>query len=78
MPFDLAFRRNFSIDEFAGFLAEHLNKTQKEREGKEKVNTYFMTMSLVLEWTIHTAGQKWKGRDADEVVGLAIFDVTKL
>jgi hypothetical protein len=36
--------------------------------------------SLVLEWTIYIAGQKWKDRDRGrgEVVSLAIFDVKKL
>lgn len=74
MPFDLEFRRTFSIDEFAAFLAEHLNKTQEVKE------TCFVSMSPILEWTIHTAGQKQRGigQVADQVAGLAIFDVKKL
>jgi hypothetical protein len=37
-------------------------------------------MSLIIEWTIHTAGQKSKdiGPNTDEFVVFAIFDVKKL
>jgi hypothetical protein len=74
VPFDLQFRRTFSIDEFAAFLAEHLNKTQEVKE------TCFVSMSPMLEWTLHTAGQKQIGisQVVDQVAGLAIFDVEKL
>jgi len=74
IPFDLEFRRTVSIDEFAAFLAEHLNKTQERRE------TCFLSMSPMLEWTMHTAGQSQRGigQVADEVAGLAVFDVKKL
>ena len=78
VPFDLGFRRIFSVEEFAADLAEHLGKTQKEEEIGEKIETYFVSTSPILEWTIHTAGQKCNARDGDEVVGLAIFDVKKL
>ena len=37
-----------------------------------------MSTSPMLEWTIYIAGQKWKERGRDKVVGLAIFDVKKL
>ncbi|OBT94396.1 hypothetical protein VE01_07775 [Pseudogymnoascus verrucosus] len=72
VPFDLGFRRTHSIDKFVEDLAEHLGKTRKA-----KSETYFVSMSPILEWTIHTAGQKWIHRGQDEV-GLAIFDVKKL
>jgi hypothetical protein len=78
VPFDLEFRRTLSVDEFATDLAEHLGKTRKEKEIGEKIETYFLSASLILEWTIHTAGQKWNARGGGEVVGLAIFDVKKL
>jgi hypothetical protein len=80
LPFNLEFRRTFSIDDFAVFLAEHLNRTRKEKETGEKIETCFVSMSAILEWTIHTTGQKWKDRDPneEEVAGLAIFDVKKL
>lgn len=78
MPFDLEFRRSLSIDEFAAGLAEHLGKTQKEKEIGEKIETCFVSTSPILEWAIHTAGQKWKDRGQSEVVGLAIFDIKKL
>jgi hypothetical protein len=34
----------------------------------------------MLEWTIHTAGQKWRGigEAAEKLAGLAIFNVEKL
>jgi hypothetical protein len=78
VPFDLEFRHTLSVEEFAADLAEHLSKTQKGKEIEKKIETYFVSMSPILEWTIHTTGQKWNARDGDEVVGLAIFDVEKL
>jgi len=78
VPFDLEFRRTLSIDDFEADLAEHLGKTQKEKEIGEKVETYFVSTSPILEWAIHTAGQMSKDTGWNEVVGLAIFDVKKL
>ncbi|OBT40524.1 hypothetical protein VE00_09006 [Pseudogymnoascus sp. WSF 3629] len=78
MPFDLEFRRILSFEEFVTDLAEHLGKTQKEKDLGEKIETYFVSVSPILEWTIHTAGRKWCDRREDEVVGLVIFDVKKL
>lgn len=52
VPFNLEFRRTHSIDKFPEDLAEHLGKTRNEKE------TYFVSMSPILEWTIHIAGQK--------------------
>jgi len=78
--FDLEFQRAFSVSDFATFVAEHLNKTREEKETGVKVETCFVSMSPVLEWTLHTTGQKWRdaNRDRGSVVGLAIFDVHKL
>jgi len=67
-----------SVDEFATSLAEHLNKRRKEKEIGKKIETRFVSMSPVLESTIHTVGQKWKEKGQGEAVGLAIFDVRKL
>lgn len=78
VPFDLKFRRALSIDDFAVDLADHLGKTQKEKEIGEKIKTYFVLISLILEWAIYTVGKKSKDRVQNEVVGLAIFDVKKL
>lgn len=77
IPFDLGLRRIVSFDEFIVDLANHLGKTQKE-EGGEKIETYFVSMSPILEWTIHTVGKKKRKITQDEDVGLAIFDVKKL
>jgi hypothetical protein len=77
VPFDLGFKRIVSFDEFIVDLANHLSKTQKE-EGGERIETYFVSMSPILEWTIHTAGKKERNTTQDEVVGLAVFDVKKL
>lgn len=78
IPFDLEFRRAFSIDKFAVLLNKHLTKSKTERTTREKIKTPFVSLSSSLHWTIHTAGQKWKDRDAEEAVGLAIFDVKKM
>jgi hypothetical protein len=61
-------------------LTLHLGKTREEEERGEKIETSFVSMSPMLEWTIHTTGQEWKGigQVADEVAGLAIFDVETL
>ncbi len=72
VPFDLEFRRTISVDEFAAHLAKHLGKTQEEKR------TCFLSMSPILEWTVHTTGQKWKESTAEEIVGLAVFDVRRL
>lgn len=80
VPFDLEYRRTYSIDDFARRLALHLSKTKKKEEMGEKIETCFLSTSSNLEWTIHVAGQKWRDRsyNTDEAVGLAIFDVKKL
>jgi hypothetical protein len=78
VPFDFEFRSTLSINDFAMNLAEHLGKTQKEKETGEKIETCFVSMSPILEWTIHTVGQKSKDKDQNEEVSLAIFDVKKL
>jgi hypothetical protein len=49
--FDLEFQRAFSVSDFATFVAEHLNKTREENETGVKVETCFVSISLVLEWT---------------------------
>ena len=69
-----------SVSDFVTFVAEHLNKTREEKETGERVETSLVSMSPVLEWTLHTTGQKWKGpkRDRDTVIRLVIFDVKKL
>jgi hypothetical protein len=59
VPFDLEFRHNWSFDDFAAILlAKYLNKTREEKGRGEKIETCFVSMSSILEWTIHTAGQK--------------------
>jgi hypothetical protein len=70
----MEFRRTSSIDEFPALLAQHLKKTQDVKE------TCFVSMSPILEWTSYAAGQKQRDIDkgADQVAGLAIFDVEKL
>lgn len=74
IPFELESKRTFSIDKFAAFLAEHLNKTQEPKD------TCFVSLSPILEWTIHTVGQKQRDikQGVQQVAGLAIFDVEKL
>jgi hypothetical protein len=51
-----------------------------EEEEREKIETSLVSMFPMLEWTIHTAGQKCRGigEVADKVAGLAIFNVEKL
>ncbi|KAH0566167.1 hypothetical protein GP486_000435 [Trichoglossum hirsutum] len=78
VPFDLEFKRIISVDGFAALLAEHLGKTKEEERTGNKVETCFLSMSPVLEWTVHATGQKWKDMEADETVGLAVFDVGRL
>jgi hypothetical protein len=77
-PFDLEFKRTTSVDGFVEFLAQHLKKTQEEKNTGNKVETCFLSMSPVLEWTIHATVQKWRNSVLDESVGLAVFDVKKL
>jgi len=79
IPFDLRYRCTSSIDNFALELGLHLDKTREDERGG-KIATTFVSMTPMLEWTLHTTGQKWRYRDqtADEVAGLAIFDVEKL
>jgi hypothetical protein len=78
VPFDLEFKRTVSVDEFATLLAEHLGKTQEEERTGNRVETCFLSMSSVLEWTVHATGKKWKDREADGTVGLAVFDAGRL
>jgi hypothetical protein len=80
MPFDREFRCTFSIDDFALFLSDHLSKTQQEKDGGEEIETCLVSMSSILEWTIHSAGKKQGviSQNPGGVVGLAIFDVKKL
>ncbi|KFY89226.1 hypothetical protein V500_05854 [Pseudogymnoascus sp. VKM F-4518 (FW-2643)] len=75
--FNLECRRAKSIDEFIKDLARHLGKTEKEKETGIKVETYFVSMSPILEWTVHRAGRIWNDHP-NENAGLAIFDVKKL
>jgi hypothetical protein len=49
VTFDFEFRHTRSIDDFAADLAKHLRKTQKEKEIREKIETYFVLTSLLLE-----------------------------
>jgi ribosome-associated translation inhibitor RaiA len=58
VPFDLEFWFSVSVSDFAEMLAKHFNKTKKERETGEKLETCFLSLSAILEWTIHTTGQK--------------------
>ncbi|KAF2477137.1 uncharacterized protein BDR25DRAFT_339154 [Lindgomyces ingoldianus] len=78
VPFDLEFKRTFSVNKFAALLAKHLGKTQEEKRTGDRVETCFLSMSPVLEWTVHATGQKWKDGEADETVGLAVFDARRL
>lgn len=71
VPFSLEYRRTIPVDEFIWDLAGHLGKTRRKTE------TYFVSMSPILEWTLHKAGQISR-ENPNEKVGLAIFDVTKL
>lgn len=78
VPFDFESRRTISVDKFAAHLAKHLGKTQEQKRTGDKIQTYFLSMSSVLEWTIHTTGQKWRESAAEEIAGLGIFDVRRL
>lgn len=78
VPFDLEFKRTFSVDEFAAFLAQNLGKIQEKKRTGNRREICFLSMSPVLEWTAHATGQKWKDREADETVGLVVFDVGRL
>lgn len=66
-PFDLTFKRTFSIDDFTEFLNEHLKKTQVAAD------TCLISTSPVITWTVHLTGQK----DRRGRVGLAIFDLRR-
>ena len=78
VSFDLEFKRTISVDQFAAHLAEHLGKTQEEKRIGDMVETCFLSMSPVLEWTVHATGQKSKETKTDETAGLAVFDVGRL
>ncbi|KAF2434000.1 hypothetical protein EJ08DRAFT_694030 [Tothia fuscella] len=78
VPFDFDFKRTSPIHIIAILLAEHLTKTQTESKTGRKVKTCFMSISPILEWTLHTTAQKSKEIKEEEVAGLAIFDVKKL
>lgn len=80
VTFGLEFQRSASIGDFATMLAEHLNKTQIEKETGSRIKTCFLSLSPILEWTLHKTGQKWRDstEDDDTSVGLAIVDVKKL
>ena len=58
VSFDLQFKHTISVDRFAALLAEHLGKTQEEKKIGDRVKTCFLSMSSVLEWTVHATGQK--------------------
>lgn len=58
-------------------MARHLGKTEKEKEIGIQVETYFVSMSPILEWTIHRAGRIRKDHP-NENAGLAIFDVKEI
>lgn len=51
VPFSLGHRSTIPVDEFIRDLAGHRSKTRMETE------TYFVSMSPMLEWTLHKAGQ---------------------
>ena len=78
VPSGMEFRRALSVDDFSSLLDEHLNMTQTEKEFGRRIRTCFVSTSPILEWTIHKAGQKWKEKSGDEVVGLAVFDIKKM
>ena len=61
VPFDLEFKRTISVDRFAACLAQHLGKTQEEKKSGSRIETCFLSTSPVLEWTVHTTGQKVEG-----------------
>ena len=42
------------------------------------METWFLSTSPVLEWTVHATGQKSKEAKADETAGLAVFDAGRL
>jgi len=63
-------------------LAHHLKKTQlnvdRRRTGKELYLSQMISLNGDLLWTMHTACQKGKMVDEDQVAGLAIFQTSKI
>lgn len=69
-PFDCEFRSLISLHAFSKEVEHHLGKTEYP------VETFLISTSPVLQWTIHTVGQRHrKIRDPVFAVGLAIFDI---
>jgi len=70
--FDSEFKSIVSLQMFSKELEDHLGKTERPTE------TFLMSSSPILQWTIHTVGQKHRRIDDSGVeAGLAIFDVRK-
>jgi len=63
------------MEKFATLLVEHLNKLQRPKK------TPLLSMSPILEWTIHNTARKYEiiaKASKNQVAGLAIFEIEKL